>query len=183
MRTPIELKYSHRLINHGPTTLVTAAAGGATNVMAVAWVMPLDFDPPRIVAVLSESYTRELIDASGELAINVPPRSMLEATYSVGTTSGRGRDKLALHGLGTSPAGVIGAPLVDGCVAWLECRVIPEPRMREGYDLYVADVVAAWVDDSVFQDGCYQFRGDETRTIHHMARGTFFVTGPHVDLK
>ena len=41
MRVPVELRRAYRLLNHGPATLVSAAAGGRVNVMAAAWVMPL----------------------------------------------------------------------------------------------------------------------------------------------
>lgn len=80
MRVPVELAKSYRLLNHGPVVLVTAAAGGRDNVMPAAWVMPVDFDPPLVAAVLaSGTFTRELVDASGELALSIPPASMLDA--------------------------------------------------------------------------------------------------------
>ena len=71
----VPLPQAYRLLNHGPTVLVSSAAGARRNVMAAAWCMPLDFDPPKIVVVIDKStFTRELISASGEFAINVPPR-------------------------------------------------------------------------------------------------------------
>ena len=128
MRVPVELRHSPRLINHGPTTLITSAAGGRTNVMAAAWVMALDFNPPKLAAVIAEgTLTRELIDASGEFTVCLPTLAMLDTTYSVGDSSGRDLDKLATYGLKTAPGSVVGAPLIEGCVGWLECRVISEP--------------------------------------------------------
>jgi flavin reductase (DIM6/NTAB) family NADH-FMN oxidoreductase RutF len=44
MRADVELPKSYRLLNHGPTVLVSAAHGGRRNVMAAAWAMPLDFE-------------------------------------------------------------------------------------------------------------------------------------------
>jgi flavin reductase (DIM6/NTAB) family NADH-FMN oxidoreductase RutF len=62
-----------RLINHGPTVLVTSAHGGRRNVMAAAWSMPVEFTPPRIAIVIDKkTYTRELIAASGAFAICLP---------------------------------------------------------------------------------------------------------------
>ena len=29
------------------------------------------------------------------------------------------------------------------CVAWLECRLLPEPHNQQTYDLFLAEVVAA----------------------------------------
>ncbi|MFS9605278.1 hypothetical protein Q6241_29550, partial [Klebsiella pneumoniae] len=49
---PVELAKCYRLLNHGPTTLVTSAHNGVRNVMAAAWAMPLDFDPPKVLVVV-----------------------------------------------------------------------------------------------------------------------------------
>jgi len=69
----VELKHAYRLLNHGPTVLVGSQHAGRSNVMAAAWAMPLDFDTPKIAVVIDKAtLTRELIDASGVLSINVP---------------------------------------------------------------------------------------------------------------
>ena len=36
----------------------------------------------------------------------------------------------------------IAAPLVAGCVAWLECKVLDERPTEQRYDLFIAEVVA-----------------------------------------
>lgn len=178
---PVPPAKALRLLNHGPTTLVSAAHGGRSNVMAAAWVMPLDFDPPKVAVVLAGgSFTRGLIDASGEFALNLPPVAMAETTLAVGSASGRDvADKFARFGLKTFAPERIGAPLVEGCVGWLECRVVKEPRNEREYDLFIAEVVAARADARVFADGRWRFdeAPDELRTIHHVAGGNFFATG------
>jgi flavin reductase (DIM6/NTAB) family NADH-FMN oxidoreductase RutF len=187
---PVELSKAYRLLNHGPTILVTSAHGDRRNVMAAAWNMPLDFDPPRITIVIDKkTYTRELIEASGSFAINVPCRAQAEMVMRVGSSSGRellGKaqaDKFAAFGLPTFAASRIAAPLLQGCVAWLECKVIAEPHIQNTYDLFLADVVAAQADDRVFsKDNDGQFRWhfegyDELRTIHHVAGGAFLTIG------
>lgn len=42
---PVPLDKNYRLLTHGPSVLVPPGHIGATNVMAAAWSMPLDFDP------------------------------------------------------------------------------------------------------------------------------------------
>ena len=75
MRREVELSKSYRLLNHGPTVLVSAAHGGRRNVMAAAWSMPIDFSPPKVAVVIEgSSFTRELVDASGSFALNIPCR-------------------------------------------------------------------------------------------------------------
>ena len=178
-------QYIYKLINHGPTVLVSTAHSSQRNIMAAAWNMPLDFDPPKIAIVIDKNtYTRELIEASGHFAINVPCRAQAELVVKVGSSSGRellGKDhdnKFAAFDLSTFPASKIEAPLLEGCVAWLECKVIPEPHIRNAYDLYLAEVVAAHADERVFSDGRWHFEGhDELRTIHHIAGGSFFASG------
>src|SRR6185436_14437140 len=118
-------------------------SGERRNVMAAAWVMALDYDPPRVAAVIaSGTHTRTLVEETGEFVVNVPTLSMIDTVYAVGKISGTDEDKFAEHGLATSPASIVGAPLLDGCAAWLECRVNREVTIEEKYDLFVADVVA-----------------------------------------
>src|SRR5688572_15557110 len=143
MRVPVPLPHAHRLLNHGPTTLVSTAHGGERNVMAAAWVMPLDFEPPKFAAVIAAgTRTRELLLASGECALHAPTVAQLELTYAVGSCSGRDGDKFSSLGIATEPASRIGAPLVAGCAAWLECRRLPEPDSEERHDLFVLECVA-----------------------------------------
>jgi flavin reductase (DIM6/NTAB) family NADH-FMN oxidoreductase RutF len=53
MRVSVPLRRAYKLINHGPTTLITSAAGGRRNVMTAAWVMALDYEPAKLVAVIA----------------------------------------------------------------------------------------------------------------------------------
>jgi len=185
MIVPVEIKKAYRLLNHGPTVLVTTAHGKQCNVMAAAWNMPLDFDPPKIAIVIDKNtYTRELIEASGSFAINVPCRAQAEMVVEVGSNSGReliGKlpdNKFASFDIPTFAASKITAPLVEGCVAWLECKVIPEPHIQDTYDLFLGEVIAAYADSRVFSDGHWHFEGhNDFRTIHHIAGGNFFAIG------
>ena len=82
-RVSVPLRRACKLINHGPTTMVSSSSGGRQNVMTAAWVMPLDLDPPKIAAVIAaDSYTRTLIEASGELVVNVPPVAMKDEAFA-----------------------------------------------------------------------------------------------------
>lgn len=181
MRVEVPLRKSCTLINHGPTTLITSAHGGRRNVMAAAWVMALDFEPPKLCAVIAAgTRTRELIEASREFVVCVPTLAQIDMVYAAGSSSGGDADKFARLGIATEPASRVAAPLVAGCAAWLECRVVDEPGIQERYDLFVGEVVAAWADDASFRDGRWAFATPEARTIHHVHRGTFFATGePH----
>jgi flavin reductase (DIM6/NTAB) family NADH-FMN oxidoreductase RutF len=181
MIAPVDLAKAYRLLNHGPVVLVSSAHAGARNVMAAAWAMPIDFTPPKVAVVIAEgTYTRELVDASGELVLSVPCRRLARETWAAGNRSGRDGDKFAALGLEALPATAVAAPRVGGCAAWLECRVIPEPGHQTRYDLFLAEVVAAAADPRAFRDGHWVFEDDDLRTLHHVAGGHFFLPGEEV---
>ncbi len=182
---PVPLDKSYRLLNHGPTVLVSARHGGVTDVMAAAWACVLDYgQTPRVTVVLDKTtHTRELIEASGAFALQLPTRAQLALTVGVGTDSLRTvPDKLVRHGVRLFEAPVGDVPLVTDCVGWLACRLRPEPHNQQAYDLFIGDMVGAWADERVFRAGRWQFHTapDELRTIHHVAGGQFFVTGAAV---
>jgi flavin reductase (DIM6/NTAB) family NADH-FMN oxidoreductase RutF len=175
---PVPLPQAHRLINHGPTVLVSTAFDGACNVMAAAWNMPLDFNPPKVAVVVDRAtLTRELLEASGEFVLNVPVIGQAAAVRRVGTESGRTLDKWLDAGLQAHRAEHVQAPLVAGCVAWLECRCLPEPELLARHDLVLAEVVAAWADARAYASGRWLPLQPEHHMLHHIAGGEFFQTG------
>ncbi|MBS0440672.1 MAG: flavin reductase family protein [Proteobacteria bacterium] len=188
-RRDVALPHAYRLLNHGPTVLVSAAHAGRANVMAAAWAMPLDFDPPKVTVVIDKSgFTRRLIEASGSFALSVPCRALADATYAAGSLSGTEHaDKFADCGLRSFAAQRIAAPLIEGCIAWLECRVIDGPHEQhhqQAYDLFVAEVLAAQADERVFVNGRWKPDAPaELRTLHHQAGGAFFVAGETVQAR
>lgn len=178
MRTLVDLSQAYRLLNHGPVTLVSSAHANSRNVMAAAWAMPLDFDPPKIAVVIDvNTYTRGLVEASGEFALNIPCRAIADKVLKAGSASGRDVNKFDAAGLGIFPALKIRAPLVADCVAWLECRVLPQPDNQQRHDLFIAEVVAAQADDRVFRYGRWRFDDDGLRTLHNFGGGSFAPTG------
>ena len=178
---PVELGHASRLLNHGPTVLVTSAHGAHTNVMAAAWSMPVEFTPPRISIVIDKhTFTRELVAASGAFGVCLPGAGLVDLTYAVGQVSGRKVDKLARHGIRTRRGPVLGVPLIEeGCAGWLECRLLPEKHTEDAYDTCFAEVVAAAADARIFAGGHWTFRDDNTalQTIHHLGGGNFVHAG------
>ena len=189
MKQPVDLAHACRLINHGPTVLVGSAHTGRRNVMAAAWSMPVEFTPPRVAVVVDKStFTRELIMASGGFTLSIPCRNVLDATYTVGSVSGRdpaAPDKFDRYGIEAFDSPVLGLPLVAGCVAWLECRLIPERHAEEAYDTCFGEVVSAQADPRVFAQGRWSFRDDNTElhTLHHLGGGHFAWPAKSVQAK
>ena len=144
---PVALEHASRLVNHGPTVLVTSAAGARRNVMAAAWSMPVEFTPPRIAVVIDKhTFTRELVIASGSFGICLPGTVLADLTYSVGSQSGRDVDKFALHGIVARPGPVLGVPLMTGVLDY-------------GRGRYAEAVESLW---SV-RDVCHRFGGSHAQ--------------------
>lgn len=186
--SPVPLAQASRLMNHGPTVLVSAAHAGQHNLMAAAWAMPLDFEPPKVAVVVDKStFTRQLIESSGCFALQVPCAAQADLVTTVGNRSGQaladaGRDKFGAYGIAHFTAGPIELPLVAGCIAWLACRVIPWPAVTAAHDLILGEVVAAWADDRVFQRGRWHFEAAPAalRSLHHLGGGHYVLPGDAV---
>lgn len=179
--SPVDLQKAYRLINHGPTVLVSARHAGVDNVMAAAWACALDFAPPKLTVVLDKSSTtRELIENSGAFVIQVPTVAQLQLTQTVGTLSlSTEPDKLKKAAVELFGIEGIDLPFVAGCAAWLACRLIPEPHNQQTYDLFIGEVVGAWADTRVFSNGRWHFEDADPslRSLHHVAGGHFYATG------
>ena len=185
--TPVPLDKAYRLLNHGPTVLVSARHEGEHNVMAAAWACALDFAPPKVTVVLDKATrTRVLVEGSGLLALQLPTAGQAAMTVALGTDSAVTMpDKLLRHQVALFEAPGFALPLVEGCAAWLVCKLIPEPHNQQTYDLFIAEVVAAWADERVFRDGHWEFDSApaELRTLHYVAGGQFFAIGESISVK
>jgi len=184
---PVDLKKAYRLLNHGPTVLVSASHAGVDNVMAAAWACALDFDPPKVTVVIDKiTRTRALVENSGWLVLQVPNAGQLQLTHRVGSHSlAEQADKLEQAGVELFRVDGYAPPLVAGCSAWLMCRVIDEPHNQATYDLFIAEVVAAWADERVFADGHWQFEKADPalRSLHYVAGGHFYAIGEALDVE
>ena len=178
---PVDLEKAYRLINHGPTALVSARYAGVDNVMAAAWVCGLDYAPPKLTVVIDRNTkTRELVEKSGAFVIQVPTAAQVRLTSEVGsTTLLRQPDKLERAGVSFFEIDGRDLPFVAGCAAWLACKVVPEPHNQDAYDLFIGDVVGAWSDIRAFKDGRWLFETADPawRSVHHVAGGHFYAIG------
>jgi flavin reductase (DIM6/NTAB) family NADH-FMN oxidoreductase RutF len=171
-KSSLALSRVYRLLEPGPVVLVTTANRTRTNVMALSWHMMMEFLPPLVGCVLSgRNYSFSLLTESRECVINIPTRDLARKVVACGNSSGRRRDKFADFGLTPTDAKYVLPPLIGECFANLECRVV-DTRMVRRYNMFVLEVVKAWIDRSV----------KRPRTIHHMGQGTFMVAGEVIRL-
>ncbi|QEI07782.1 flavin reductase family protein [Pigmentiphaga aceris] len=178
---PVALEKAYRLLNHGPTVLVSARHDGVDNVMAAAWACALDFSPPKLTVVLDKATrTRALVEGSGTFVIQVPTVALLALTHQVGTRSLIDEPaKLANADVKLVEIEGYDLPFVAGCAAWLACKVVPEPHNQQTYDLFIGEVVGAWADTRVFRNGHWEFADADPslRSLHYVAGGQFYAIG------
>jgi len=102
----------------GVTVVTATSEGGPVGFTAQAFIA-LSLDPPLVVTTAqrtSQSWPR--IESVGAFAVNVlaEGQETLARTFAVS-----GVDKFT--GVGWEPAPVTGAPLLEGALAWVECRL------------------------------------------------------------
>lgn len=182
----VPLDKAYRLLNHGPTILVSSRHAGVQNVMAAAWACALDFDPPKLTVELDKNVkTRALVENSGVFVIQVPTVAQIRLTSLVGSVS-LVDDPHKLEHCAVQLFEMPGhdLPFVEGCSAWLACKLIPEPHNQQTYDLFIGEVVGAWADTRVFSEGHWHFEtADPTlRSLHYIAGGHYYAIGQALDV-
>ncbi len=167
------LAKAYQLLEPGPVVLLTTAAGGKANVMTMSWHMMVDFEPPLVACVVSTGdHSFAALRKSKECVIAIPSVEIADLVVKIGNCSGRDVDKFAAFGLAAKKAERVAAPLLPQCFANLECRVI-ETRLVDKYNLFILEVVKAWIDP----------KRRNAKTIHHRGYGTFVVDGEVIKLK
>jgi len=162
-----------RLLNHGPTVMVTAGVGEEANIITLAWTTPVSIDPPMIgIAVAPPRHTHGLIAKTGEFIVNVPSAALLGAVWHCGRASGRNGSKFESAGLTAEPAVSVETVRIAECFAHIECRVASSPTAGD-HTFFIGEITAAAAEAEAF-DG-YLRMSDRYQTLHHLG-GTRFVT-------
>ena len=172
MLQDLPLSKVYQLLEPGPVVLLTTAHKGCANIMTMSWHMMVEFTPPLVACVVSSAnHSFAALRASGECAIAIPDRELAPIVVKVGNSSGRDTDKFEAFGLTAMPAARVSPPLIAECFANLECR-IAETRLVNKYNLFILEVVKAWIDPAK----------KSPKTIHHQGYGKFAVDGEIIEL-
>jgi len=90
-------------------------------------------------------------------------------------------DKLDLTKLPTFKALRVEAPLIEGCVAWIECGV--EDALRTGdHMLFVGLVLAASADAEAF-DETWLLEDDDEKPLHYLGVNFYGLLGPRMEAR
>lgn len=135
--------------------LTSVGRDGKPNVMACAWATPVSEEPPIVVVcVAKESYTAELVLQTREFVLNIPAKKLLKALWICGKASGKDTDKFKKAGLKIINAKKVKAPLVDGCIGYIECKLWKAVDAGECYAFF-GKVISAYADNKYLKKGLW----------------------------
>ena len=182
MRRPVTETDARRLLSGGPVTLVTSRWHGKDNVMPAAFVTPLSIEPPLVgVAIGPSRHSYDMVRYSEQFALNIPSRRLLHHVQYLGSVSGRDVDKFELTKLPTFKALRVEAPLIEGCVAYIECGLVDALRTGD-HVLLVGQVLAASADAEAF-DETWLLEDDDEKPLHYLGVNRYALLGQRIEAR
>ena len=163
------MKTFSRLLHPRPAVLVTCLdKEGRANAIAISWITPVSKKPPMVaICVAKTRYSYGLIKEAGEFVVNVPSAELAEAVHYCGTVSGRDvKDKPVKAGLTLKPAKVVKVPIIEECVAHLECK-LKQVVECGSHDIFIGEVVAAYADPRAFDGQAGLWNLEAARPLLH----------------
>ena len=159
-------------IEPGPVVLVSSynLETQQPNLMTISWTIALDFNHHIALCTGPWNYSFDLIMKTKECVVAIPPASMAETVVKIGDISGKDCDKFEKFGIKQLEAEKTDAPLIDGCVANLECKVVDFVKK---YGLIILEVVNVWENEELKDEKLFHAYGD----------GTFVKDGEKMDLR
>jgi flavin reductase (DIM6/NTAB) family NADH-FMN oxidoreductase RutF len=148
--------------------LVTTNDGKKDNIMTISWTMVMDFTPVFAMTTGEWNYSFRALRTTKECVVAVPTVDMLDKVVGIGTCSGSDTDKFTKFKLTPVKGKMVKAPLIQECLANIECRVID---IIKRHNIVILEALAAYFDTS----------RKEKRTVHAVGDGTFIVDGRKLD--
>jgi len=183
MKKEVPLWQAYRLLQPGPVTLVTTAYLDKVNVMPASWTAPVSYNPPRVgVAVQPTHMTHELILRGEQFVLNIPGRPLAGQVDKAGHISGRDvDDKLAEVGFTGAEAGAVEVPLIEECLAHLECGLVDAIELGDHVWL-VGEVLAAKADEDAFDETWLLGEDDDKKPLLHLGGPVYAVPEAQINV-
>lgn len=172
MKLEIPLSKANRIINSGQVVLVSSCYKDKSNIITLAWNMPLSHKPPLLgISIAKTHLSAELIKKSEEFIINVPDFDLLDKVIYCGTHSGRDVDKFKETKLTLQKAKhLIKTPQIGECIGHLECY-LRDIKEAGDHFLFMGEVIYASAGDDLFDE---TWNVDKIKLIYHLG-GKFFT--------
>jgi len=139
-----------------------------SNIIAVSFCMPVSKEPPLIACAIGRgAYSCKLIESTKEFIVNVPPKELRSRIYYCGFHSGYQVDKFKETGLTPKPACKVRTPIIEECVAHMECKVKQEIETGDK-NLFIGEVIEAYADEAIVKgDKKIEYaKGDFPRKVY-----------------
>jgi flavin reductase (DIM6/NTAB) family NADH-FMN oxidoreductase RutF len=118
--------------------VLTVDAGGQRAGLTVTALVSLSLEPPLIgIAVGRQAALHELVREAGEFAVSI----LAAGQEGLAQHFARGVPPIGLWRRIDTHEGMLGAPLLDGALGWLECRLTAEQAAGD-HTLFVGEVVS-----------------------------------------
>lgn len=169
----VDLSSAYRLLHPRHTVLVSCIdRAGKSNIITLAWTMPVSITPPMVaISIAPQRYSHELIQETGEFVVNVPTMEILKETFFCGRKSGRKIEKFREANLTPLPARKVKPPIIEECVAHLECKV--SQRMTTGdHTVFIGEVLEAYSNEGLDPK--------KMKPIYHVEGNEFVTSAPEV---
>lgn len=157
-------------IEPGPVVLVTTTDGNKKNVMTISWTMAIDFDQHIVLTTGNWNYSFNTLMRTMECCVCIPPASMAKTVVDIGMVSGEITDKFEKFKLTAVKGKFVKAPLINECIACLECKVVDYIKK---YGFIVLKVLRVAVNEEI----------EDKRILHAVGDGTFFADGEKINLR
>ena len=142
----------------------------------MAWTAPLSKNPPLVGCVIHpQRHTADMIRFSEEFALNIPGPGLLKQTAFLGSMSGLDNDKLEAAGLEAFNAMRIDPPLLEGCLAWIECGLQDVVPMGD-HNLFIGRVVRVQALDEAYA-GKWLLKSREFSPLTYIGGSSYAVVG------
>lgn len=141
---------ARRILNPGPLAIVTTSWRAMPNAAPVAWTTTLSMTPPVVGCVIHpHRHTADMIRFSEEFAINIPGPSLVRHAAFLGSHSGLNNNKISAAKLETFKGPRTDAPLIEGCLAWIECGLQDVIQIGD-HTLFVGKVISVQALDDAY---------------------------------
>ena len=133
-----------------PCSVVLLSAGNKTKRDAMtASCMFVSEEPPLFVVSVDKGHlTHALVEETGEFVINVASTDQVKLAKSLGASHGEKIDKFEKFAITAEKADVVGAPIIKGSYASIECKVVTAFPVG-GYTVYLASPVGYKVKEDL----------------------------------
>jgi flavin reductase (DIM6/NTAB) family NADH-FMN oxidoreductase RutF len=139
----LDSPYINGSVLPGIVGLVVVTAGERANAMTVSFFSEVAHHPTCLwISIANQTYTRELIEATGQFSLVVLNQTQKQTALDCGTISGRDHDKCAALDLYAGPEGFL---FLNGALASTACRV-REKIPIDDHTLYIADILKCEIE-------------------------------------